>query len=37
MSVQADRNELTPAQRRRRIGLGLLRALATTVVLVALY
>ena len=37
MSVQADRQELTPAERRRRIALGLLRALATTVVLVALY
>jgi hypothetical protein len=37
MSVQADRHELTPARRRRRIALGLLRALATTAVLVALY
>jgi hypothetical protein len=37
MSVQADRQELTPARRRRRIALGLLRALATTVVLVVLY
>ena len=37
MSVQADRQELTPARRRRRIALGLLRALATTAVLVALY
>ena len=37
MSVQADRQELTPAKRRRRIALGLLRAFATTVVLVALY
>ena len=37
MSVQADRQELTPAERRRRIALGLLRAFATTVVLVALY
>jgi voltage-gated potassium channel len=37
MSVQADRQELTPARRRQRIALGLLRALATTVVLVALY
>ena len=37
MSVQADRQVLTPAGRRRRIVLGLLRALATTVVLVALY
>jgi voltage-gated potassium channel len=37
VSVQAGRNELTPGTRRRLIGLGLLRALATTVVLVALY
>ena len=37
MSVQADRQELTPAERRRRIALGLLRAFATTVVLVTLY
>jgi voltage-gated potassium channel len=37
MSAQADRNELSPARRRRLFGLGLLRALATTVVLVALY
>lgn len=37
MSVQANRNELTPARRRRMIGLGLLRALAATVVLVTLY
>jgi hypothetical protein len=37
MSAQADRNELPPAKRRRLLGLGLLRALATTVVLVALY
>jgi hypothetical protein len=35
--VRADWVELTPARRRRLIGLGLLRALATTVVLVALY
>ena len=37
MSARADRNELSPARRRRLFGLGLLRALATTVVLVALY
>ena len=37
MSAQADRNELPPAKRRRLLGLRLLRALATTVVLVALY
>ena len=37
MSVQADQQELTPARRHRQIALGLLRALATTVVLVALY
>ena len=37
MSVQADQQELTPAGRHRQIALGLLRALATTVVLVALY
>jgi len=37
MSAQADRNELSPARRRRLFGLGLLRALATSVVLVALY
>ena len=36
MSVQADRNEPASA-RRRRLVLGLLRALATAVVLVALY
>jgi voltage-gated potassium channel len=37
MSAQADHNELSPVRRRRLFGLGLLRALATTVVLVALY
>ena len=37
MTHRADRSELAPARRRRLIGLGLLRALATTVVLVALY
>ncbi len=37
MSAQAGRNELSPARRRRLFGLGLLRALTTTVVLVALY
>ena len=37
MSVQADQQELTPARRHRQIALGLLRALATSVVLVALY
>jgi voltage-gated potassium channel len=37
MSVQADRNELPTAKRRRLVGLGLLRSLATTVVLVGLY
>ena len=37
MSAQADRSELSTARRRRLVGLGLLRALATTVVLVALY
>ena len=37
MSIQADWNELPSATRRRLIGLGVLRALATTVVLVALY
>ena len=37
MSVQADQQELTPARRHRQIAMGLLRALATTVVLVALY
>ncbi|HEV2934253.1 MAG TPA: hypothetical protein VGY96_14065, partial [Streptosporangiaceae bacterium] len=37
MSARADRNDLSPALRRRLFGLGLLRALATTIVLVALY
>jgi voltage-gated potassium channel len=37
MSVQANRDELPLARRRRLIGLGLLRSLAATVVLVALY
>jgi voltage-gated potassium channel len=37
MSVQANRNELSPARRRRLVGLGLLRSLAATVVLVGLY
>jgi voltage-gated potassium channel len=37
MSAHAGRNELPPAKRRRLVGLGLLRSLATTVVLVALY
>jgi hypothetical protein len=37
VSSQADPAELTPANRRWLIGLGLLRALATTIVLVALY
>jgi len=37
VSIQARRNELTPVQRRRVITLGLLRALTTTVILVALY
>jgi len=37
VSVQADRNLLTPARRRQEIALGLLRALAMTVALVALY
>lgn len=37
MSVQPGRNTLPPARRRRIAGLGLLRSLATTVVLVALY
>ena len=37
MSAQADHSELSPARRRRLFGLGLLRALATTVVLVVLY
>jgi voltage-gated potassium channel len=37
ISVQAGRNELPPARRRRLVGLGLLRSLAATVMLVALY
>ena len=37
MSVQAERKQLAPAGRRRLVVLGLLRALATAVVLVALY
>jgi len=37
VTIHADRSEPTPARRRRLIGLGLLQALATTVVLVALY
>ena len=37
MSSQAGWNELPPAKRRRLTGLGRLRALATTTVLVALY
>ena len=37
VSSQAGWNELPPPKRRRLIGLGLLRALATTTVLVALY
>ena len=37
MSVQANRNELPAARRPRLIGLGLVRSLATAVVLVALY
>jgi hypothetical protein len=37
VSSQAGTTELTPAKRRWLIGLGLLRALATTIVLVALY
>jgi hypothetical protein len=37
VSVQADRNELAPARRRRLVALGLLRSLATTVLLVVLY
>jgi voltage-gated potassium channel len=37
MKVEAHRSELTAARRRRLIGWGLLRALVTTVVLVALY
>jgi Ion channel len=37
VSVQADRSELASARRRSLVVLGLLRALATAVVLVALY
>lgn len=37
MSIQADWNELPLATRRRLIGLGRLRVLATTIALVALY
>jgi hypothetical protein len=37
VSAHAGRNELTPAKRRRLVGLGLLRSLAATVVLVGLY
>lgn len=37
MSVQANRNELPPARRRRLVGLGLCRSLAATVVLAGLY
>ncbi|HEX8862342.1 MAG TPA: potassium channel family protein [Actinomycetes bacterium] len=37
MSIQVSRNGLSPARRRRLIGLGLLRSVATTVVLVGLY
>ena len=37
VTSQAAWNNVPPAQRRRLIGLGLLRALATTTVLVALY
>jgi voltage-gated potassium channel len=37
MSAQGNRQELTPVRNRRQIALGLLRALATTIVLVALY
>jgi len=37
VSVQADGKQLTPAWRRGRVVLGLFRALATAVVLVALY
>lgn len=37
MSIAADWNELPPATRRRLIGIGIGRALATTVALVALY
>ena len=37
MSNQANRNDLPPAKRRRLIGLGLLRSLAMTLVLLGLY
>jgi hypothetical protein len=37
MSVQANRDELPPARRRRLAGLGLLRSLAATVALAGLY
>ena len=37
MSVQAGRNGLRSAKRRRLVGLGVLRSLVTTVVLVMLY
>jgi hypothetical protein len=37
VSIQADRDELSPARRRWRAALGLLRAVATTAVLVALF
>jgi voltage-gated potassium channel len=37
MSAQADRSDLPAAKRRRLVGLGLLRSLATTAALVALY
>ena len=37
VSVQADRHPLPPASRHRLAGLGILRALATNVVLVTLY
>ncbi len=37
MNAAAGRNGLQPAQRRRLAGLGLLRVVATTIVLVALY
>jgi len=37
MSIAADWNELPPATRRRLIGIGIGRVLATTVALVALY
>ena len=37
MSVPADQNGLRPVRRRRIVGLGVLRSLVTTAVLVALY